>query len=465
MMLLLLVKGLALATILPQVFAVPASLVQNEKRGSPTGTASAIGAIKSVLAPVVGGLVADASEASAIFGSILNEIENTVADEAPPPTSITQLTSLLQSIFSTAPTVFYENVIQLAANSLAPGASAIQDLVAGTFLGQNSESNIHLRNPIPAAFPKRIQSDPSYTLNEPQLRAVIYIPPTFTYGQKPPVILVPGTGSTGYQAFDGNFIPLLTGVSWADPVWLNIPIELLGDAQTNAEYVAYAINYIAGVTNKKVAVISWSQGGLITQWALKYWKSTRAVVSNFIPLSPDFHGTTLAAALCPAFPNLPCPPAVIQQEYTSNFVTALRTNGGDSAYVPTTSVYSSTDEIVEPQSGTGASGYLLANNGAKVTNNEIQKVCADQVGGTFYTHEGVMYSSLAFALAKDALVNGGPGQVSRLNLKTVCASYLAPGLSLEDAITTEESIANAAVAILAYPSKVTAEPPLMNYAK
>jgi hypothetical protein len=464
-MVLSLVRGLAFTALFTHVFAFPALPPQNERRSSPDAVSSAIANINAALASVLGGLATDVSENSEVFGSILNEIENTINDEvSPTPTSIAQVTSILQSVFSAAPTILYDNVIQLAANSLAPSANDLQNLIAGTVLGQNSETNINIMNPIPAVFPKKTSSDPSYTLTEQQLRAVIYIPPTFTYGQKPPVILVPGTGSTGFQAFDGNFIPLLTGVSWADPVWLNIPIELLGDAQTNAEYVAYAINYIAGITKKNVSVISWSQGGLDTQWALKYWISTRTVVSNFVPLSPDFHGTTLAYSLCPGFPNLPCPPAVIQQEYSSNFITTLRTSGGDSAYVPTTSIYSSTDEIVEPQSGTAASGYLLGNNGAKVTNNEIQKVCADQVGGTFYTHEGVMYSSLAYALAKDALINGGPGQISRLDLATVCASYLAPGLSLEDVITTEESIVNAAVAILVYPGKVTSEPPIMSYA-
>lgn len=48
------------------------------------------------------------------------------------------------------------------------------------------------------------------------------------------MILVPGTGDTGCFTFDGNFIPLLTGQSYADPVWLNIPDYLLDDIQFNA---------------------------------------------------------------------------------------------------------------------------------------------------------------------------------------------------------------------------------------
>jgi len=30
------------------------------------------------------------------------------------------------------------------------------------------------------------------------------------------------------------------------------------------------------------------------QWAMKYWPSTRAVVSNFVPVSPDLKGSTVA---------------------------------------------------------------------------------------------------------------------------------------------------------------------------
>jgi hypothetical protein len=30
------------------------------------------------------------------------------------------------------------------------------------------------------------------------------------------------------------------------------------------------------------------------QWAMKYWPSTRAVISNFVPVSPDLKGSTIA---------------------------------------------------------------------------------------------------------------------------------------------------------------------------
>jgi hypothetical protein len=176
----------------------------------------------------------------------------------------------------------------------------------------------------------RSSSDAPYSLSEAKLRAAIQIPPGFTYGYVPPLIMAPGTGSTGCLTFGSNFIKQFTGSPFADPVWLNIPDFLYNDAQVNAEYVAYAINYMSAITgNRNVSVIAWSQGNLDTQWALKYWPSTRSVVSDFISISPDFHGTTVSSGSG----SSSAPPSVLQQAYDSHFVTTLRANGGDSAYV------------------------------------------------------------------------------------------------------------------------------------
>jgi hypothetical protein len=83
----------------------------------------------------------------------------------------------------------------------------------------------------------------------------------------------------------------------------------------------------------------------------------------------------------------------------------LRSDGGDSAYVPTTPVFSSTDEIVQPQSPvTNASAYLLDARSVGVSNSQVQAVCgALGPAGTSYTHEGVLYNPLAYALTVDAL--------------------------------------------------------------
>ncbi|KYG47165.1 hypothetical protein M433DRAFT_164586 [Acidomyces richmondensis BFW] len=379
------------------------------------------------------------------------------------PTSPQQALSSLSSIYEASPTpqnLYAAMAEYIEAGITSDNTASVLQYISGALDGENSDTNVNPRDPDVAIYPKASPNDAPYDLTEEQLREAIYIPSTFRYGDGlQPIILVPGTGSTGYFTFAGNYIPLLQGSSIGDPVWLNIPGYLLNDAQTNAEYVAYAINYIYGISNnREVAVFGWSQGNIDTQWAFKYWPSTRNRTTDFVAFSPDYHGTILANFIAL---GEPLPPSVLQQEYNSNFINTLRNNGGDSAYVPTTNVYSGFyDEIVEPQQGTAASAYLQDARGVGVSNNEVQLVCPGQPAGSFYTHEGILYNALGYALAVDALSNDGPGQPSRLDLATVCSTYLTPGLDLADFSETENAILIAAVAILVYPDKTTLEPPI-----
>lgn len=90
------------------------------------------------------------------------------------------------------------------------------------------------------------------------------------------------------------------------------------------------MNYVSGTSNNaNVSIISWSQGGLNVQWAMKYYPSTRPVVSNFIAVSPDIKGTTIAksSGLGALAGSLALAPALLQQEDNSKFVATLRMNG------------------------------------------------------------------------------------------------------------------------------------------
>ncbi|KAL0938454.1 lipase b precursor [Colletotrichum truncatum] len=332
----------------------------------------------------------------------------------------------------------------------------------------DSSNNVNPLNPANPVYPKKNSADAPYTLTEQQLRQAIFIPKTFTYGQKPPVIFIPGTGVYAGETFSANLLKLLTNVPYADPVLLNIPDALLADAQVNSEFVAYAINYITGISNQNASIISWSQGGLDTQWAFTFWPSTRSAVSNFFPVSPDFHGTVLANVLClspgSGALNAPCSPSVIQQQYTSLFIQTLRARGGADAYVPTTTFYSALlDEVVQPQAGTTASAYLNDARRVGVNNIEVQSVCAGRPAGSLYGHATVLFNPLTAALIKDALQNKSPAQVSRINLNEVCKDFIAPGLSLEDGVATAGAIVPSAIRLLAYLPKLIAEPALKSY--
>lgn len=344
-------------------------------------------------------------------------------------------------------------------------------LNGGLPTGENSIKNNNPPPPTPI-YPKKDPADAPYSLSESDLRKALFIPPSFTYGAKRPVIFVPGTASYGGTNFASNLRKLLKGKSFADPVWLNVPGAMLGDTQTNAEYIAYAINYISAVSGQNqqnIAVISWSQGGLDTQWVLKYWPSTRKVLKDFLPVSADFKGTVLANALCLTPDSdtslLPCTTALVQQEATSDYIRTLRSGGGDSAYVPTTTFYSGFfDEVVQPQSGTQASAFMNDARNVGVSNNEVQVVCAGQRAGSFYGHSSVLANPLTYALIVDALTHEGPGNVSRIDLKSVCDSYAAPGLDLDDVLATIGLIPVAGAGLLLGPQKTFTEPPLRAYA-
>lgn len=384
--------------------------------------------------------------------------------KAASPTNVQEASAVLADVFqaSPTPTNIFGAIAQLGAQGLTlDNVGDLFDFVDGFLDGDNSMNNNNPRNPSPAAYPKAKSSDAPYSLSETELRRVIHIPDTFQYGRAgapQPIILVPGTGDTGYTTFQGNLIPLLQGSDIADPVWLNIPDYQLMDAQTNSEYVAYAINYIYGISNRrKVAVAGWSQGNINAQWAFKFWPSARSRVTDHVAFSPDYHGTTIANLL--VAPGVPLPPSVLQQQYNSHFIQALRRNGGDSAYVPTTTIYSALlDEVVQPQEGTGASAFLLDARNAGASNNEAQSVCAGQLAGSFYTHEGTLYNPLGFALLKDALANDGPGSPQRLDLGAVCNDFITPGLDLTEFLLTENTVVIAGAAILLYDKSVTAEP-------
>ncbi|KAG9515292.1 alpha/beta-hydrolase, partial [Aureobasidium melanogenum] len=470
---------LALLSLTGSVFARPApaepvpsptitaisSLEDRGLVGDLTGAANdllgdVVGDINNALSEVGAGEIVGTQAWSTISSALCQVTATTTQNNA--ASAISQLSS----IHAAKPSAnLFEFVAAVAAEGLT--ANTVNDLlgfVDGLATGENSMSNVNLQTPKDTIYPRK-GNDPKYSVTESSLRSAIYIPPSFTGGKVQPVILMPGTGATGYFTYIGNYIPLLTGSSYADPVWLNIPGYLLNDAQTNAEYAAYAINYIASITGKKVSIIGWSQGNIDIQWAFKYFTSTQKSTRNHIAISPDYAGTVNANLICPE--GLPCDPSVFQQEYkgTSNFIDQMRLNGGDSAYVPTTTVYSGLfDEIVEPQQGTDASAYLLDARNVGVTNNYVQGVCSGLPGGSFYTHEGVLYNPIAFGLVKDALINGGAGQTSRLDLNTLCNMYLAEGLNVSDLLLTENAILVAALSLILYEPKVSAEPALMAYA-
>lgn len=158
------------------------------------------------------------------------------------------------------------------------------------------------------------------------------------------------------------------------PCYVAVPYRLLNDIQISAEYISYAINFVA--QDRKISVITWSAGSLTTQWMLTFYPESRSKVKRFIALGPDFHGSWTMIPL--AYLNL-FSEAVIQQVPWSNFLLALTKFGGGKAQVPTTAIGSSTDLIVQPGFyGEGFPGLrdTWRLSGPRARNIDLFKLCA-----------------------------------------------------------------------------------------
>lgn len=75
-------------------------------------------------------------------------------------------------------------------------------------------------------------------------------------------------------------------------------------------------------------------------------------------------------------------------------------------------------------------------------------MCLGQPAGLLYTHEGVLYNPVAYALFVDALQHTDPGSFDHVNGQG--DAVVAPGISLTDVIAIEALIPLAVLNILCY---------------
>lgn len=297
--------------------------------------------------------------------------------------------------------------------------------------------------------------DPPYSIPVATLAAGLSCDSASPNAVKNPILLVPGTGTTGPQSFDANWIPLSKSLGFT-PCWVSPPPFMLDDAQNNAEYVVYAIKTLfAGSGLKRVPVLTWSQGGLATQWAFTFFPSIRARTSRLVAFAPDYKGTIEAGPLDALGVAAP---SVWQQTAGSAYTTALANAGGLFEIVPTTNVYSLTDDVVQPQVTGGPldSSYLF-----NAKNVRAQDTC----GPAFVIdHAGSLTSQFSFVVGRSALLSTtGEAQSSQYGLSD-CNPLPADQLTPQQKVADEALLAVAAANIAAGP-KVQCEPDLKPYAR
>jgi hypothetical protein len=303
-----------------QFFALPAASLISSAISSPTPTQpdllsdvldlipSAITS-ESQIESIAAGLQSDVADYLAVGSALLGIVGAIIP--TPAPASPVDALSSIASVYAAHPTNLIVSGLSLVLNGLAESDLIGLEAAEGTV--ENSYMNSNPKSPDTTIYPQKAASDAPYSISEDALRAALYIPPEFTYGKITPVIFIPGTASYAGSSFEPNIGKLFKGSDYADPVYLNVPGTQLNDIQINAEFIAYAINYISGISGgKNVSMVSWSAGSIGGQWAMTYWPSTRELVSNFVTVSADYHGTVIAKLLCPSFPAGYCPPAVLQ---------------------------------------------------------------------------------------------------------------------------------------------------------
>jgi triacylglycerol lipase len=293
-------------------------------------------------------------------------------------------------------------------------------------------------------------ADPPLDVPQSALRAALECPSRFAHRDRPPVLLVHGTGITPEESWSWNYAKALPADGF-DVCTVRLPDRALGDIQVSTEYVVWAIGRVRALAGRRVAVITHSQGGMEGRWAVRWWAGARAAVDDLIDLASPNHGI-YGADGCAQSGN--CWPAVWQMREGSAFLRAL--NGGDETpgTVSYSQLYSQTDELVEP-SGT----VPLAGDPANTANVAVQQLCP----GRPIHHVGVIEDPVIYALALDAMTHPGPADPARID-PTLCLQPLMPHITPADAATGNAFLyGQAALAFFSHPG-TTAEPPLRPYA-
>ena len=274
--------------------------------------------------------------------------------------------------------------------------------------------------PATSAVAMSSYKEPALTAPKERLADSLVCPKPIKRGGPQPTILVTGTGYTGEEAYAIGKAALATT---GRPIcYVNFPYRTTGDIQIAAEYLVSGIRRVAASYGKPIAVFGISQGGLLPRWALTYWPSLRAKVTDVIAVAGTQHGTTVRLGLCSALN--PCQAASWQQGARSNMLKAINAEPDESpGSTSWTTVRTATDETVQPTTGPHPTSSLKG-----ATNILIQDICP----GRQVSHIGSALDSVTFAASEDAMTHKGPANVKRLP-KNVCSKLLAPGLNASSA--------------------------------
>lgn len=273
--------------------------------------------------------------------------------------------------------------------------------------------------------------DAPFTEDVGEMNAAITCPKGLNNAPNGIVLLVPGTALNGRDSYEeGPYVSLLPREGF-DVCWVDTPKRGMADAQVAGEYVANAIMHLAPQSStKKIKVMGHSQGGgLNIPWATIFYPSARNLVEAFVGQAPDFHGTTILPYPACAVEKLAslgvgCSPAILQQEYGSMYLKAQQTFLTEEI-VPTTSIFTRTDEIVIPEFGPKPSSRLPGS-----VQFPLQDHCSVL---ELSDHLSIIANPAAYAVTLNAFKSPtGKADLSKFNPSTDCFNITESDLNLND---------------------------------
>ena len=267
-------------------------------------------------------------------------------------------------------------------------------------------------------------------------------------GAHEPLLFIHGTSYTARQAWSWNYGKVLPSQGY-DVCTVQLPDLGRADIQVSAEYVVSAIRTIAERTQRKVDLVSFSQGPLEARWALKWWPDLLELVDDSIMIAAPNHGFTEADALC----TPSCVAPFWQMRVRSAFIRSLNQDDETPGDVSYTSVYSRTDQFLQPNVPTDGTAALVGG-----TTIAVQDVCATRA----VEHIGMVPDAVVYAVVMDAITHPGPAALGRIG-SAVCSQALMPGVDQADADSDRISFYQNAPVLLGEHHTPT-EPPLAPYA-
>lgn len=284
---------------------------------------------------------------------------------------------------------------------------------------------------------------PKLSVPRDKLRAAMTCHGDPAKGPKP-VLLNAGTSVTPEENFSWNYMKLFNaqGRYWCA---VEMPFHTFGDIQTAAEYLVHAIRVMHRRTDRRIAILGHSQGGMSPRWALRFWPGLRTKVSDVIGMAPSNHGTQSLLTCIPGVTT--CVPAVWQQKAGSKFGKALNSRAETFAGIDYTNVYTLLDEVVTPPPSSG-----LTTGRGRIANIAVQDICP--LDPNEHVTMGTI-SPTVYGVVMDALRHDGPAVASRID-RALCQKPYMPGVDPAD-------VASYVPVLLAAPNLLSTMLPLVTF--